>query len=290
MRVAVAGSGTVVGRCALRGLHAAGHEVVVVDTGAEPLPDVAVAARTMAGCDALVSLPAQIPTGRQALRGRAWRTHDLRRSEGVLRLTEAARLAGVRRVVLQSVSFVYADGADDWITEHSPVCVTAATEPASVGELAVQRHTGAARTGVVLRMGLVVGDSPLTRWSLRAAAAGRPVGLGDPDGYAHLIHSDDVGDAVCAALDAPSGTYNVGAEPVRRGELADRCAAAVGRDEAGFLGAWTTRWGRERLEPLRRSLRVSSDRFSDVTGWRPRRERLDAGWFEAAGLPELVVR
>jgi nucleoside-diphosphate-sugar epimerase len=170
------------------------------------------------------------------------------------------------------------------------VCVTAATEPVSVGEHAVQRHAGTCRTGVVLRMGLVVGDSPLTRWSLRAAAAGRPVGFGDPEGFVHLVHSDDVGAAVAAALDAPSGVYNVGAEPVRRAELADGCAAAVGRDGGAFLGSWTSRLGRERLEPLRRSLRVSSARFSDATGWAPRRDRLDAGWFEAAGLPELVVR
>ncbi|WP_148571661.1 NAD-dependent epimerase/dehydratase family protein [Nocardioides caldifontis] len=287
--MAVAGADTVVGRCALPGLRAAGHEVVALDTPPDALPDLDAAAGAMAGCDALVALPAQIPTGRRALRARSWRAHDLLRSEGVRTLTDAARRAGVRRVVLQSVSFVYADAADDWITEESPVCVTTATEPASVGELAVQRHAGTCRTGVVLRMGLVVGDSPLTRWSLRAAAAGRPVGFGDPDGYAHLIHSDDVGPAVAAALDAPSGIYNLGAEPVRRADLADRCAAAVGREGGGFLGSWATRLGRERLEPLRRSLRVSSARFSDVTGWSPRRERLDAGWFEAAGLPELVV-
>src|SRR3712207_8074966 len=43
-------------------------------------------------------------------------------------LADAARAAGVRRVVHQSVSFVYADQGDDWVTEEAPVCVTARSE------------------------------------------------------------------------------------------------------------------------------------------------------------------
>ena len=82
---------------------------------------------------------------------------------------------------------------DDWVTERSPVCVNAATEPLAVGEMAVQDAADCVRTSVVLRLGQVVGDTPLTRWTLRAAAAGRPYGVGDPDGFAHLVHSDDVG-------------------------------------------------------------------------------------------------
>lgn len=280
MRVAVAGADSVVGRCAVPGIEAAGHEVVRVAGGPHSLPDLDTTREALAGCDALVNLSAQIPVGPRARWSRAWRTHDLLRSEGVRTLVTAARAAGVRRVVQQSVSFVYADQGDDWVTEGSPVGVTPATEPASVGELAVQDFASACRFGVVLRMGLVLGDSILSRWSLRAAAHGRPVGLGSPDGFIHVIHSDDVGDAVAAALQVPSGVYNVGSEPVRRADLVEGFARAAGRERGAFQGPLMSRLGGHRLEPLARSLRVSSERFSSVTGWLPARESFDAAWLD----------
>ncbi len=290
MRVAVAGADSVVGRCAVPGLEAAGHEVVRLGLPVGSLVDVDTTAEAMRGCDALVNLSAQIPVGLAARWRRAWRTHDLLRSEGVRRLVLASRAAGVRRVVQQSVSFVYADQGDEWVTEESPICVTSATEPASVGELEVQDFGSTCRVGVVLRMGLVIGDSVLSRWSLRASAHGRPVGLGSPDGYVHVIHSDDVGGAVSAALNVPSGVYNVGSEPVRRADLVTGFAQAVGRDRGAFLGPVMTRLAGSRLEPLARSLRVTSDRFTSATGWAPGRESFDVAWLDAARAPELVRR
>ncbi len=285
MRVAVAGVDSVVGRCAVPGLEAAGHDVVRLDRGVRSLFDVDATSAAMQGCDAIVNLSAQMPVGPSARWERSWRTHDLLRTEGVRNLVAAARAAGVRRVVQQSVSVVYADQAQDWVTEESPVCVTCATEPASVGELAVQDFASTCRSGVVLRMGLVLGDSSLSRWSLRAAAIGRPIGLGAPQGYVHVIHSDDVAGAIDAALTVPSGVYNVGAEPVLRADLVAGYATAAGRDRGTFAGPLMTRWGGKRLEPLARSLRVSSDRFSGRTGWAPRRDTFDAGWLDAARVP-----
>ena len=78
--------------------------------------------------------------------------------------------------------------------------VTRATEPASVGESHVQEYTCGSRTGVVLRFGLIVGDDALTRFQLRALRHGQPIGLGLPEGWAHLLHTDDLGPAVLAAL------------------------------------------------------------------------------------------
>ena len=39
--------------------------------------------------------------------------------------------------------------------------------------------------------------------------------------------------------------------------------------------------GGVRLEPLARSLRVSSDRLAATTGWSPSRATFDSTWFEA---------
>ena len=231
MRVAVACASPVARRWVVPALTAAGHDVV--DVGTDPGP-------ALDGCDALVAMAAPSPTGLAARLPRSWRGHDRACSDGVRALVAAAREAGVRRVVQHSFSFLYADQGDDWVTEESPLCVTTATEPASVGELVVQDYASSCRTGVVLRMGSVVGDSSFTRRSLRAAARGRPIGTGSADGWAHVIHSDDVGPAVAAALDVPSGVYNVGAPPVLRRQLVEAHAAAVGRAEGGFSGPVTT--------------------------------------------------
>ena len=107
------------------------------------------------------------------------------------------------------------------------------------------------------------------------------MGLGAPDGYAHVIHSDDVGTAVEAALSVPSGVYNVGAEPVRRADLVAGYAEAVGRDHGAFLGPLTSRFAGDRLEPLARSLRVSSARFAAATGWTATRGAFDETWLAA---------
>jgi nucleoside-diphosphate-sugar epimerase len=94
------------------------------------------------------------------------------------------------------------------------------------------------------------------------------------------VHTDAIGPARVAALGAPSGVYNVGAEPIRRRDLVQGYADAVGRDSGGFMGAMMRRFSGQRAEPLMRSLRVSSELFHSRTGWTPRRERFDASWLE----------
>ena len=115
---------------------------------------------------------------------------------------------------------------------------------------------------------------------MRAAQRRRPVGLGDPDGFMHVVHSDDVGPAVDAAMRAPSGTYNVGSEPPRRRELVAALAEAAGLTDCALLGPVRGRWAGAHAEPLGRSLRVSSTRFQAQTGWSPRRLSVDRSWFE----------
>ena len=92
-----------------------------------------------------------------------------------------------------------------------------------------------------------------------------------------MIHTDDLGGAVLASLHAPSGVYNVGAEPVRRLELVQGYADAVGAASAAL----------HRLpRPAGSSARASSrwpgrcgsaaDHFAAQTGWRAVRPKFDA--------------
>lgn len=240
-------------------------------------------------CHALVHVPDQLPRTLGSGWAQRWAAHDQMHAHGVRTVVDAACAAGVRRVVHLSASWLYADQGEDWITERSPVCVTRATEPLAEGEGAVQDAADCARTTVVLRLGQVVGDTPLTRWTLRAAASGRPFGVGAPDDYAHLVHTEDVASAVVAALHAPSGVYNVGAEPVRRREMVQAYAAAADREAGQFLGPLTRRLAGSRLEPFERSLRVSSELFTSATGWTPQHAELGPAWFAAADR-HLVLR
>ena len=295
MKVAVTGATGVIGRSAVPELVAAGHEVVALartpekarwleDAGARAvvgsIGDQEGLERMFDGCDAVCNFATRVPVGLSAALPRAWRENDRLRTEGVRGIVAAARAAGVRRVVQESVSFLYADHGDDWITEQSTVGITPVTEPACVGEAHVQDFAQGPRFGVVLRLGSIVGDDDLTRWLLKSVQHGRPVGLGDPEGWAHLVHADDIGSAVLAALTAPSGVYNVGAEPVRRSDLVQGYAEAAGRDEVGFVGPVLRRIAGARMEPLTRSLRVSSEHFTALTGWTPRRATFDASWFD----------
>jgi len=120
-------------------------------------------------------------------------------------------------------------------TSRAPSTFNAATEPTCVGESHVQDYQTDLRQGVV---------SPL-RPDLRRRrdhevpaprSPARPLDRPRlPEGWLHPLHTDDVGTAVVAALDAPSGVYNVGAEPVRRVDLLRGFADAAGRD-AGLHG------------------------------------------------------
>ena len=293
MRVFVTGATGALGTAAVAALLADGHEVTglarsddkaraLQQVGATParvgLFDQAEIGSALEGHDAVCNLATSIPVGMAALRPGAWRANDRLRTEGAKVVASAAKTAGVRRFVQESISFLYVDAGDSWITETSPVCVTRAVEPAAVAETAATDFGCTSRQSVILRFGNFIGDDPMTRWRLGQARAGRPVGLGDPQGWAHVVHLHDAGTAVAAALTAPDGVYNVGAEPVRRETLAATFAAAVGRSHARFAPPWMVKLAGERLEPLTRSHRVSSAKLHEATGWKPAYDTFDSSW------------
>jgi nucleoside-diphosphate-sugar epimerase len=299
MKVALVGGTGVLGTAAAQSMVAAGHDVFATartpDKAAlvESWGATAVAADVFdhrsllglfEGCDVVVNAATRIPVGLRAAWPAAWKENDRLRTEGVRAVVAAAREAHVRRIVQESVSLVYADNGEAWIDERSALDINHVTEPACVAESLVQNFDGDLRTGVVLRFGTVVGDDAMTRFWLGAAAAGRPVGMGAPDGWMHVVHTDDVGTAIAAALQAPGGVYNVGAEPVRRRDLVQGYADAVGRSSAGFMGPMLRRFSGQRAEPMMRSLRVTSELFRCRAGWLPRRGRFDASWLDR---PEL---
>lgn len=305
MRVAVTGATGVIGVAAVRALVASEHEVVALARtpekaallerlGATPVQgdlfDHRALVALFAGCDAVCNFATRIRFGYAATLPGAWRQNDRLRTEGVARVMAAARTAGVRRVVQESVSFIYADNGEEWITEQSPVAINRATEPLSIAESQVQSFTCDSRQGVVLRFGIIVGDDPMTRWFLQSAERGLPIGIGSPMSWGHVIHPHDIGPAVVGALAAPSGVYNVGAAPVRRGEIVQAIAKVAGQQEGKFMGPVLRRMAGGRVEPLTRSLRVCSEHFTATTGWTPTFPTFDASWLGSPHAENRATR
>jgi nucleoside-diphosphate-sugar epimerase len=283
------------GRSSIAALRHAGHEVVglartparaelISAAGAQPhlgdIFDLGALTAGMHGCDAVANLATKVPVGTAALRPGSLKAIDRIRLHGSRTVADAAQRAGVGRIIQQSLSFMYADQDDDWIDEHSPIDVTHATEPVVVAEENVKAIEAAGGVAVSLRFGLIAGNDRNTAWLFRRAAAGRPIGLGAENSWMHVIHPDDVGSAVVHALTAPGGVYNVGAEPVKRRDYVDMIAVAAGQRSGRFLPRWILRVGGEKLEILTRSQRVSSQLFSDRTGWHPDHPKLTPDWFD----------
>jgi nucleoside-diphosphate-sugar epimerase len=296
VKIFLTGASGVMGRSSIDALHRAGHDVVGLARTRETADQIAAAGARpclgdifdrpamtagMRGCDAVANLATKVPVGLGALRPGSLKKIDRIRLHGSRIVAEAARQADVERVVQQSLSFIYADHGDEWIDEHSPVDVTHATEPVVVAEDHLKAFAADGGTSVSLRFGLITGDDANTAWLFRRASAGRSIGLGDEASWMHVIHPDDIGTAVVHALTAPGGVYNVGAEPVQRRDYVDTIARAAGRKGGGhFLPPWILRLGAEKLEILVRSQRVSSQLFSDRTGWHPMHPKLTPEWFD----------
>jgi nucleoside-diphosphate-sugar epimerase len=275
--IVITGSTGVIGRRAVRELLAAGHRVTGVTrsaAGRERLESLGASAveadvfdeasllRAFEGADAVVNLLTHVPSTDRMGDLSAWAENDRMRTEASAAIARAARAAHVRRLVQESIAFVYADGGDAWLDEDAPVAGGGMTTTA----LTAERNARELFDGdtVVLRFGLFMGpDSGSTRATLEAARAGASSAMGPPDAYRPTIWLDDAAAAIAAALRVPPGTYNVtDADPPTNAEIDAALAVAVGveglRPRAPQDG------------PLARSQRVSSRRLREASGWAPR--------------------
>ncbi|MET7451434.1 NAD(P)-dependent oxidoreductase [Streptomyces sp. NPDC005574] len=139
------------------------------------------------------------------------------RREGTRNLVDAAKAAGVGRVVAQSISWAYGPG-DDPADEAVPLDSTAAQPRARMvaAVRALEETVAEVETAVVLRYGLLYG--PGTWYAPGGAFAAALAGdrstpfLGSTaanDAVGSFVHVADAAGAALAALDWPGGPVNV---------------------------------------------------------------------------------
>ena len=94
-----------------------------------------------------------------------------------------------------------------------------------------------------------------------------------------MVSHDDAASAVVAALTVPAGIYNVvDDEPLRRRELVDSLAAALGVPRPKLLPGWLKYLLGSLGETLARSQRISNRKLRAASSWVPRWRNAREGW------------
>ncbi|MGZ6995309.1 MAG: NAD-dependent epimerase/dehydratase family protein, partial [Acidimicrobiia bacterium] len=293
----VTGATGVIGGPTVFRLVEAGHEVRAVSrreaaaaalrhAGAEPVTvdlfDADAVRDAVAGSDAIAHLATNVPPFPKLLRAKSWALHNRLRTEGTRNLVDAARAAGVGHIVKESITFMYEDGGDAWLDESSPLTATPGLmAPALEGEQIALELADAGGAAVALRFGLFYGGANRgTDEMLKIARWRGSMVAGKPSAYMSSIHANDVATAVVAALDAPSGIYNVcDDEPLTRRDALDAFSSAFGLGRLRTNPAWLMKLlAGQAAASLVASQRVSNRKFRDTTGWAPEYPSLREGW------------
>jgi nucleoside-diphosphate-sugar epimerase len=273
------------------GLRSAGAEPVVCDAlDADALARAVAEARPEAVIHHLTDLPQAINPRRA---DRDFEANDRVREQGTRNLVQAARAAGARRVVAQTVAFFYAPGEPGLRTEEDPAFVDA-PEPfdrSVAASLALEREV--TRTegieGVVLRFGFWYGPGTAyaSDGSIAAMVRKRRYPLvGDGGGVSSFVHIDDVVEATVAALGAPRGIYNVtDDDPAPAREWLPAYAEALGASPPRRVPTWLARIvaGRYAAYLMTELHGASKAKAKRELGWTPRHPSWRQGFREALG-------
>jgi 2-alkyl-3-oxoalkanoate reductase len=294
MKVLVSGASGAIGRFLIPQLVDAGHEVVgltrrqdradalarlgargvVVDAlDREAVRRVVLDAEPEAVIDELTSLPQDYDLRDPHL----YDANDEIRSRGTPALHDAAREAGVRRFVMQSVAFLYApEGGPVKDEEARPWLQAPLPFGRSVGvlhdnEQRITRDEDVA--GVVLRYGFFYG--PGTHYASDGSIAAQvrkrrfPV-VGAGQGVFSFVHLHDAATATVAALERGRGIYNVvDDEPAPVRDWLPAYARAVGAKPPWRVPRWLARMF---AGPM--AVRMATD----VRGASNARAKAELGW------------
>ena len=286
MKVLVAGGTGVIGKPLIAQLRAAGHEALSLgrkagDVRADAL-DAAAVKKAIAGVrpDVLVHQLTAIPPRLDPKRiDRDYALTNRLRTEGTRNLVDAAKEAGVRRFVAQSVAFLAPPG-EGLASEREPVWSEGSCYVALGGALAdleTQTMSAGFEQALVCRYGLFWG--PGTVWDRDGAMiAGLrkrrlPV-VGKGEGRFSFIHVDDAAAATIALMDkGVSGVFHVAEDEVPTAGDALRLAAQkLGAKKPWRVPRWIGRLGAGRFGVhMMTAMRGASNAAAKAQGWAPRR-------------------
>ncbi len=270
MKVLLAGATGAIGRRLLPRLRAAGHTIATLTRS-----PVSAGQLEAAGTRAIVldvydreaviaavqhERPEAVIHQLTDLAGRDFEANARLRIEGTRNLVDGARAAGVRRMVAQSIAWIYAAGAGP-ATEEEPLDLAAA-EPRRrtlEGVAALEQAVGELPEGVVLRYGLLYGPGT---WYSRGGLTEKQLYRGELKAGAGLVssvHVDDAAEAARAALAWPPGPVN------------------IVDDEPAPLSVWLTAFARAVSAPLPAVVadgaaheRGAANARARLLGWVPR--------------------
>jgi nucleoside-diphosphate-sugar epimerase len=312
MRVLVAGATGAIGRRLVPKLVEAGHDVVGMtrspekagalrDAGAQPAVADALdagavqaavrEARPEVVVNQLTAIPKAINPRAMA---RQFALTNRLRSEGTAHLVAAARAAGARRVVAQSVAFAYAPRAEGLHAEEETLFLDAPAPFASTVRALHELETATLGAddleGVVLRYGYFYG--PGTAYAADGSIAEQvrrrrfPI-VGRGSGIWSFIHVEDAARATLAAIeDSAQGAYNVvDDEPAPVSEWLPAYADAIGarsprRAPAPIARIVAGPWAVFMMTRLRGASNAKAKR---ELSWEPRPASWRQGFVEALG-------
>ncbi|MDG3010347.1 NAD(P)-dependent oxidoreductase [Rhodococcus sp. D2-41] len=238
MRIFLAGASGVIGRRLVPALTGAGHEVwgttrrpdrtaAIAAAGARPVLldalDAEAVRAAVAGC-----APDVVIHQLTDLASRDFAANSRIREQATRNLVDAARTAGIERLLAQSIAFVHPDGTRP-ATEQDPIDDDPARAVTLDGVRALESTVAEIEQSVILRYGMLYGPgtwyAPDGLMAEQAHAGTLPAG---PE-VTSFVHVDDAVDATVAALDWPAGIVNiVDDEPASGRDWAPVFAAAVG--------------------------------------------------------------
>ena len=309
MRVFVAGASGAIGRPLVPKLVAAGHEVTGMTRSEARAEDVRAAGARAAVVDVfdsdalaaamrgaspevliheLTSLPDRIDFRKE----NTYAATNRVRTEGTRNLIDAARTAGARRLVCQSIAFAYRMDGRGLKTEDDPLLADA---PGAFGsgvsalremEATVLGSDGI--DGLVLRYGFFYG--PGTYYAADGTSTEdvrrrrMPI-VGKGSGVFSFIHVDDAADATVAAVEhgAP-GVYNiVDDEPAPMSEWVPVFAEAAGAKPPRRVPVWLARFvAGKAVSGFAVALRgVSNEKAKRELGWQPAHPTWRTGFAES---------
>jgi nucleoside-diphosphate-sugar epimerase len=309
MRVLVAGASGAVGRPLVSRLVAAGHDVTGTTRSEQRAEAIRAAGATPALVDALdaealrraveqaapevvVHELTALPDRFDPRRSDIYDATNRVRREGTRNLLEAARAAGARRFVCQSIAFAYAPGPRPEVMDEDAPLNLGAPQPFGEAmrvlaemERAVLEADGL--EGLVLRYGWFYG--PGTYYAEDGSTAQEvrrrrfPV-IGSGAGLFSFVHVDDAAEATVAAVErgAP-GAYNVvDDEPAPMRDWLPAYAEAIGARRPRRVPVWLARLVAGKMaSAINVQSGASNAKAKRELGWEPRWRSWREGFREA---------